>query len=181
MRRTRILLSLAMVMVCVQGWEARAATLPAMGLKEMVQKADLIVVGVPITRASAWNPEHTRIYTTTTFRVDESLKGQAGETVVIETLGGVVGGVGLMVPGMPEFKPQEKNLVFLIQGRHAGTHRVLGWAQGRFRIENDLATGREMISRNLNGLSLMGANAQAPESLRYLDEVRDAIRKLEGR
>src|SRR2546426_7157199 len=90
------------------GW---AVTLQPMSLAELVQEADIIFVGTAVTRVSAWNPEHTRIYTRTTFQLEEYLKGYAGETIVVETMGGVAEGVGMMVPGMPVFSVNQQELL----------------------------------------------------------------------
>ena len=101
----------------------------------MVEKSDFIFVGTAVQTQSAWNPEHTRIYTRTTFEVEEYIKGGAGGAVVVETLGGVVGDVGMMVPGVPQFRRGEKNLLFISTGPRTGKHRVVGWSQGRFKIK----------------------------------------------
>ena len=88
--------------------------------------------GRAVKQECAWNVEHTRIYTRTTFRVDEYLKGDAGDLLTIETPGGVVEGVGLLVPGVPLFRYQGKNLIFVAPGPRRGTHRVLGLGPGEF-------------------------------------------------
>jgi hypothetical protein len=166
---------------------APAAVLKAMALPEMVEKAETVFVGTVVKAESAWNPEHTHIYTKTTFSVHDCLKGHAPDTIVIETMGGVVEGMGMMVPGMPLFRTDEKDLLFVTTNPQSGSKRVLGWAQGRFQIRPDPGTGREVISRELRGASLVGAGAGPRaaavnlESIRYLDDLKAAIRRLQER
>jgi hypothetical protein len=157
----------------------RAATLRAMKLDEMTHRADVIFVGTVLSRVSAWNPQHTRIYTYTTFQVEDELKGHTGGSIVVVTLGGAVGGIGMRVPGMPVFRPREKHLLFVKRGRVTGNHHVVGWAQGDFRVHKDAHSGRETVSRDLGGVNLVGG--PAPGNVHGLKELKHAIRRLEGR
>lgn len=180
MTRMKVFAAVWIVAVCLVGLDGKGVTAPAMSLPELVEKADLAFVGTAVESVSAWNPEHTRIYTRTTFRVQEYLKGSGGETLVIETLGGVVGDVGLMAPGMPAFQVGGKELLFVTTSPRTGKHHVLGWAQGRFRIEQEPGTEREILSRRLEGVTFAG---QAPpgkpvDTIRYLDDMKRAIRQL---
>ncbi len=159
----------------------RAATQRAIKLDRLVEKADVIFIGKAVKQESAWNTEHTRIYTRTTFRVDEYLKGDAGDLLTIETPGGVAEGVGMLVPGVPLFRLQGNNLIFVTPGSRTGTHRVLGWAQGRFRIRRNAKTGRETLSRSLKHVSLVGGKDETGKSLReirHLGEMKEAIRSM---
>jgi len=170
---------LGLVFGCLLATSGRAATLRAMKLADLTQRADVIFVGTAVSRVSAWNADHTRIYTRTTFQVEEYLKGHTGGTIVIETLGGGVGGIGMRVPGMPTFNPKQKHLLFVKTGRVTGTHRVLGWAQGNFRVHKDPRSGREIVSRDLGGVTLVGG--RSPEPIQDLEELKDAIHQLGGR
>lgn len=158
-----------------------AATQRAIKLDGLVEKADVIFIGKAVEQECAWNTEHTRIYTRTTFQVDEYLKGNAGDLLTIETPGGVTEGVGMLVPGVPVFRLQGKNLIFVNTGPRTGTHRVLGWAQGRFRIHRDAKTGRETLSRSLKHVSLLRSKDETGKSLReirHLDEMKEVIKSL---
>lgn len=175
---------LALGVSCLLILEAWAVTAVPMSLDELVEKADIIFVGTVIESRSAWNADRTRIYTKTTFRVEDYVKGSGGETLVVETHGGVVGEVGMMVPGTPLFKVGEKNLLFLTAG--GGTHHVLGWAQGRFRVQADPQTGEQLVSRPLAGVSFVRPPSEPVSkelsNLRTLDDLRTAIqRRLAGK
>ena len=172
---------LAWVGIVVFALPIRAATQRTIKLDGLVEKAEVIFIGKAVKQESAWNIEHTRIYTRTTFRVDEYLKGDAGDLLTIETPGGVAEGVGMLVPGVPLFRLQGKNLIFATPGPRTGTHRVLGWAQGRFRIRRDAKTGRETLSRSLKHVSLLGPKDETRKSLReirHLGEMKEAIRSM---
>ena len=170
---------LGLILGCLQASTAWAATLRALKLADLVRGADVIFVGTAVSSVSAWNAEHSRIYTRTTFQVEEYLKGHTGGTIVIETLGGGVGGIGMRVPGMPAFNVKGKHLLFVRTGRVTGTHRVLGWAQGNLRVHKDPRTGREIVSRDLGGVNLVGG--RSPEPIQDLDQLKDAIHRLGGR
>src|SRR3989304_1353043 len=93
-RRWWFLGSLVALML-VAGGPAQGATVEAMTLEEMAQRADLIFVGRSVDSRADWNAQHTRIYTYTTFEVERFLKGGAGERqVALRTWGG-----GGRVPG----------------------------------------------------------------------------------
>ena len=162
---------------------AHTSTQRALKLATMVAKSDFIFVGTAVRTESAWNAEHTRIYTRTTFEVEEYVKGQgkdqetAGGAVVVETLGGVVGDIGMMVPGVPLFHVGERDLLFISTGPRTGKHRVMGWSQGRFKIKKDPKTGQEMLSRPMAGVSLLNQIDPNLKSIRYLDEMKEAIRQ----
>lgn len=178
MKAKRILL-LGLMCGCLPAASGWAATLRAMKLADLTRGADVIFVGTVVSSVSEWNTEHSRIYTRTTFQVEESLKGHAGGTMVIQTLGGAVRGIGMRVFGMPHFNPREKHVIFVKNGKLTGTHRVLGWAQGDIRVHKDARTGREMVTRNLGGVTLVGGNVPSIDN--SLDELKAAIRKSEGR
>ena len=170
-------------LVVVLSWSdlAHPSTQRALKLATMVEKSDFIFVGTVVQIQSAWNAEHTRIYTRTTFEVEVYVKGGAGGTVVVETLGGVVGDVGMVVPGVSQFRRGEKNLLFISTGPRTGKHRVVGWSQGRFKIKKDPKTGQEMLSRPMAGVSLLNQIDPNLKSIRYLDEMKEAIRRAGAR
>lgn len=178
MKRTGFVL-LCLILGFAEVPSARAATLRAMKLADLTHGADVIFVGTAVSSVSAWNAEHNRIYTRTTFQVEEYLKGHTGGTIVVETLGGIVRGVGMRAPGMPVFRVKGKHVLFVKTGRVTGTHRVLGWAQGDFSVRKDPGTGREIVTRDFGEVSLVGG--PAPNTTQDLDEFKAAINRLNGR
>ena len=78
---------------------AHPSTQRALKLATMVEKPDLIFVGTAVQTQSAWNAEHTRIYTRTTFEVEEYVKGGAGRAVVVEIRRRFKGRLSRSAPG----------------------------------------------------------------------------------
>ena len=50
-------------------------------MKDLVRKADTIVLGTVIQQESAWDAQHTAIYTDVTLAVERVLAGTPGEVV----------------------------------------------------------------------------------------------------
>ena len=176
------LLGLVLGIFCLSAF-AHAATQRPLGLAELTSKADTIAIGTVTGRVAIWNPQHTQILTRTTFRISEVLKGSPGKEVVVETLGGVLDGVGMMAAGAPQFRPAEKDLIFLVRDQRTGIHRILGWEQGRFRVVADPIIGRERVTRNMGTVlpssGFSGASNSA--SLLFLDDLKAEILRLCGR
>jgi hypothetical protein len=149
-----------------------------MSLEDLTTKADFIFIGTCVEAHSAWNQEHTRIYTQYGFEISEYLKDDAGVYVTIETIGGIVGDVGLAVPGMPVFRVGERDLIFVSTGKRSGTNRVLAWAQGRFVITIDPQTGQEVLHRPLSGMTLVGTSDLIQKPLRYLSDLKTAVHQI---
>lgn len=133
---------------------AEAAVVKAFDLPTLTRKADLVVVGTVTHTAARW--VEGRIVTRVTLTPSQVLKGSPGETVTIEVLGGEVDGIGQLVSGMARFEVGEETVVFL--ERAAETHRVVGLAQGKFRVERG-PTGVALVP-DLTGLTAATRDAQ---------------------
>jgi hypothetical protein len=146
----------------------------------LVQSSSDIVIGSVESAASHWNAKHTRIVTDVAVRVEESLKGANTPTVTLTQMGGDVDGMHLEVAGSPVFQRGQRSVFFLWRDSK-GRAQVNGLAMGKFDIERDPATGRAMVRRQLDGLTLTGktrattTNAAKPERM-ALDELRAEIR-----
>lgn len=111
---------------------AEAAVVRALGLRELVARAEVIGVAAVESATSFW--VSGRIVTDSILRLDLPLRGAAvGDRVVVRTLGGEVDRIGQRVFGEPIFRPGERYLVFL--ERLPGSSvpallRPVGMAQG---------------------------------------------------
>lgn len=105
-----ILLLFSGSMICKP---AHASSVVALDLQQLVGRADEVAIGKAVSSRSRWN-ERGKIVTDTTFRIEEGFKGSCrpGELVTITSFGGVIGDIGMKVPGAAEFKIGEKFLVF---------------------------------------------------------------------
>ena len=84
-------------------------------LKKFVETSTIIVNATVIESISSWNDAHNNIYTHTRVKIAEVYKGKdlPGE-IVIEQIGGRVGDISLEIATSPQFKVNEKTLLFLI-------------------------------------------------------------------
>jgi len=130
-----------------------ASVVELMDLEALVSGSDSIVEGVVEGVTSRW--EEDRIYTYATVRIDDPLKGDRTRTLTIRQLGGQVGSLVAIVPGMPQFEAGDQAILFL-KGAGNGTYYVVGMNQGRYLINDNVAVS------NLTGVDLVDAKTGAP-------------------
>jgi hypothetical protein len=134
---------------------ARAMVVVPPTFSELVAEAETVVRGVVIDqRAEEFeSPQGRGIRTLVTLRVERVLKGAPRETVTLTLLGGTVGRRSLRIAGMPAFTVGDRQLVFI-----AGNGRVfcpvVASGHGRFHVQRDPATGRDLVARD-NGRPLL--------------------------
>jgi hypothetical protein len=129
-----------------------ASTIKKMELKELVSVSDAIAQGTVESVESRW--ENQSIYTYTSIRVDEPLKGGPRRALLIRQAGGQVGSLHAHVQGMPQFKAGDQVIVFL-RDRKDGTFDVVGLGQGKYDI-----VGNNAVT-NAAGMSLADAKTGA--------------------
>ncbi len=159
---------------------AFATVTEALSLRELTQRADLIVLATA-TGEAARRDARGRIVTDVTFSVEEIMKGNAGgSTITMARLGGVIGDVGMRVEGEPRFTLGERYVLFLYRTGD-GTLRPVGMSQGVMPVEG--SSGDPTVGPGGAGLSLVqrvegGRLAPAPAALihamPYL-ELRDRV------
>ena len=111
---------------------ASAATVLRMDMQSLVANSDKVVYGTVSDVESRL--EKGRVYTYTEIRVDESIKGDAGETVTIRQIGGETEELATWVAGMPRFAEGEQVITFLEQTKDPTLHVVTGMMQGKFKV-----------------------------------------------
>jgi hypothetical protein len=170
---------------------AHATLIEALDLRELVRGSDHVVVAT-VVRSEARYDHLDRIVTDTTLRVDERMYGPAaaGSTVVVRSLGGALGEVGLHVEGEPTFSPGERIVLF---GRMHAQDRVLravGMSQGVLPMRRE--GGAEVVMPGGGGLALVqrGSDGRlrpapgaliAPESAdEVLARIRDLVLEIHG-
>lgn len=113
----------------------------AVELSDVAAGADAVVIGTVVRQASAWNPEHTRISTTVTLSVEESLKGAVGRSSLVVTApGGTAEGITEWVSDAPVFVNGERAVVFL-KSRPQNRFEVYGSIQGKYTIHDGMVNG----------------------------------------
>ena len=122
------------------------------------------VVAQRTTRGGA---DGLTIYTVTTLSVLEDFTGQAGDTLEVWELGGVVGDEILYVGGAVAYTVGREVLVCLERGPYGWRSIAMGFSKF------DLMTGPRgvaQLTRNLRDTAIVGG--RAPTSERTLDEFR---------
>jgi len=114
---------------------AWATSVRPMSIDKLTQEASNIVEARAVQTWSAWNAQHTRIYTFTRVNVSRSLKGGAVSNMVVKQPGGTKDGIKEIVFGVRHLQPGEDAVLFLRPSvDNDGTHVVVGLMQGSFRV-----------------------------------------------
>jgi hypothetical protein len=113
---------------------ASATTMLRVDLPELTRSSDTIVHGTVRRMESRWSGDGRRILTDVEIQVTETLKGQAGGTVLVTQPGGRVGDIGQRVSGLASFTQGEEVVVFL-ERRGTRSFRVAGMAQGKYKVQ----------------------------------------------
>jgi len=153
------------------------------GLGDLVKRAETIFQGKVRGISYEWNKDKTMIFTTVKVSTERILKGPVGlKEVIVRQPGGMIGDKGVKVSGYPDFFDGEEVILFVEpfepRGIHSGKQKVVGMAQGKFRIETDPETARKIVKPSGEMPILLDAQGQivAPEGPVLLD---DFIRSIE--
>ena len=115
-----------------------AAAMIKLSLEQLITRADMIVQGIVVYQESAWNEQHTAIYTDVTVGVEEAIKGLPGLEVTFQVAGGVVGDIGMRTSNDPGFHDGEQVLVFL--DTKGAVASVVGLRQGKYTVTGGTIT-----------------------------------------
>lgn len=166
--------------VLLSGLPASATTMLRINLPELARKADTVVHGTVRRMESRWSGDRRRIITDVEIEVTETLKGQAGSTVLLVQPGGRVGEIGQIVHGLASFTLGEEVVVFL--DRHgADAFRVTGMAQGKYEVRR-AADGRSALAvpQDTGEALLLDPTTRQPTASEHrtltLEELKAAIR-----
>jgi hypothetical protein len=148
---------------------ARASLLLAMDLPGLASRADHVVVGEVRAVTSEWSSDHRRIYTRIDVDVAETWRTTGPRSmarVSIWQVGGTVGDIQMIVPGMPTFAVKERAVLFLRGEPERAT--VVGGTLGMLPIHAGDATPEPFVwAPRLAGASLIdgagGAGATVPK------------------
>lgn len=168
---------LAVLLLCPP---ASATSMLKVDLPELAQSAEVIVHGTVRRMESRWSGDGRLIVTDVEIQVTESLKGQAGNTLLVIQPGGSVGDIGQKVSGLASFAPNEEVVVFL-RRRGPGSYQVTAMAQGKYKVMRTEGGTRALaVPESTSELHLLDATTHAPtESSRRelpLAELKAAIR-----
>ena len=165
------------------GFVANATTVIPPTFDELVSRAQIIFEGQVTGLQSQWigeGAEH-RIVTYVTFKVDDTLKGDAGATYSIRMLGGTVDGRTMEVSDAPKFKVGDHDVLF-VENNGSQFIPLVGIQHGRFRVQKD-QTGRSTLvtgdDEPLADVSQLGGNEESvarSKAALSLDNFKSIVR-----
>lgn len=145
MKNLRLLL--VATLVCLFGSFTQATTVIPPTFDELVGQAEVIFEGTVTDVTSQWVGEggQRHIVSYVTFRVDDSIKGDAGASYTLRMLGGTVGDYTMGVTDAPVFARGERDILF-VEKNGSQFIPLVGIMHGRFAIKRDAQTGRETVA-----------------------------------
>jgi hypothetical protein len=149
--RASALLALAFCLASLRGL---ATTVTAPDFDSLVGQADYVVRAVVKSVSSEWRVDgaNRSIITNVELTVREVIKGSPPAPLVLQMLGGSIGGTTMVVEGAPTFKVGDDDILF-IHGNGQQFSPLVGIMYGRYPISHDSASGQDYVLRS-NGSPL---------------------------
>jgi hypothetical protein len=137
---------------------ASATTVIPMSVEELTRAASSVVEVDVLNSWSAWDTQHTLIYTYSRVRVAHSLKGGVQPEMIVQQLGGSSEGYTMKVAGVHALESGEHAVLFLrpVRANGGATWSIVGLMQGHFRVYT--AGGKTLAG---NGLQVPRMEAKA--------------------
>ena len=142
-------------------------------LEQLVDRSERIVHGRCMRTWSAWDADRHAIWTHCEIAVADPLKGSPARTIVVSEPGGVVGGMEMMIDGVPRLRANEEVVLFLYR-TPIGYWRARGLGQGKYDVSRDQRSGQTLVRADTQGLAVIEPREQPPPrstDLRRLDGV----------
>lgn len=145
--------------VCGLSASAQASIVQALDLEDLVDESDGILLGRVVLSESFVYP-NGMLGTSHRIQVERDLQGgMSGEReVLVETLGGRIGRIGMRVEGEPSFVMGERVILFVRKGEGYAAFRPVGMGQGVIRVRT--VDGVETVSQAREGMLLMRRGAK---------------------
>ncbi len=147
--KRQIFLSLLLVALSLP--TVRATTLLRLSLDQLAAGSDAVARVNFAGAESRW--ENGTIWTVTTVKVVETMKGNLPAEILLRLPGGRVGHLTAKVDGTPKFNPGDDAVVFL-KRTPAGGFTVAGWVEGTFRISRDPRTGSQTVTQDSSAFAV---------------------------
>jgi len=136
---------------------ARGTTVVPPTFDQLVDEAEVIFQGKVTAVRSQWAGEGAQrvIVTFITFSVEDSMKGNPGQSYTIRMLGGTVDGETIEIADAPKFNVGDREVLFV---EHNGSQFIplVGIMHGRFHVKRDQVGGESVTTNEgevLTGLS----------------------------
>jgi hypothetical protein len=161
----------------------RATTVIPPTFDELVDQAE-IIFQCNVTRVSSeWVGEGAQrhIMSYVTFKVEESLKGDPGQSYTVRMLGGTVDGETMGVSDAPKFQVGDKDILF-VQNNGSQFIPLVGIMHGRFHVRTN-ESGQQVVTnnedepvKNVARLGRMASSASPEEPDLPAAAFKDAVR-----
>jgi hypothetical protein len=149
--RVLLLLLFTFLLPLVPLTAVRATTLVRLSLDQLASGSDAVARVNFSSAETRW--ENGTIWTITTVKVIETLKGNLPGEISVRLPGGRVGHLTATVEGTPRFNPGDDAIVFL-KISQAGGFTVAGWVEGTFRILRDPRTGNQTVTQDSSAFAV---------------------------
>lgn len=137
---------------------ARAATVEALTLEEMTQRAPVIVRGKVVSQQFFTPDGSKRVYTDTELRITESIKGGVDGNILVRQPGGVIADHLVKVEGAANFVEGEDVVLFLSAApKSPGVYLPLALSASKVSLIEKVGALRAV--RRLDGLAFVRVGA----------------------
>ena len=154
----------------------QASVVEALGIDELTVRSSTVFEGVVIGASSAW--QAGVVVTETKVQVERCFKGACDvEVVTVDSLGGTVGELTMVVDGCVQFQLGERVLLFVREDAHQ-SFRTVGMSQGKFSLRQ---AGGETIALRDHQPQRVGPRsdvAEALDGIHYSQLVRQVSEAL---
>ena len=121
---------------------------------DLARSANGVVLANCVKSEARIDEDTGLIFTYTTFKVDERLKGEYGEEIVLRIVGGTVGDKTVSSPYLPQFTQNEDVILFLGPDNTKGYPVLKSLSRGIVRIEAD-DSGAKYVITPVDGLEII--------------------------
>jgi hypothetical protein len=172
---------IAAVAAILPGLQATTVIPPT--FDELVDQAEIIFQGNVTRVSSEWVGEGAQrhIMSYVTFKVEESLKGNPGQSYTVRMLGGTVDGETMGVSDAPKFQVGDKDILF-VQNNGSQFIPLVGIMHGRFHVRTN-ESGQQVVTnnedepvKNVARLGRMASSASTEEPDLPAAAFKDAVR-----
>jgi hypothetical protein len=138
---------------------ADGSVVQGLELEELTAEADRIVLG-RVLFSESFLRRDGQIWTWHRIEVEREIRGNAPDEdeVIVETMGGQIGEIGMRVEGEASFQVGERVLVFVHGGGPYAAFRTVGMAQGVMRVRRE--RGVDTVRQSREGLMLVRRDAE---------------------
>lgn len=160
-----------------------ATTLLRLGTQDLADISPIVVTGEVLEQQTRLYEDGVFPVTYTTVVVDQTFKGTTAPVIDIFTLGGRVDDLIGEPPGVAEFEPGEKVLLFLTEKFDKGedTYDVYGWFQGKWSVVADPGGVEYLVNDHAEKLADTPANELIPADELGRFEFQAFVQALQAR